>query len=77
LIQGEVNLIVGRALYLLGMAFVFFSIVALLMTLFSGGDILILIFSLLNGLIAMGVGDIVIDVNHRQRMEQKKKVDEN
>jgi hypothetical protein len=77
LIQGEVNLIVGRALYLLGMAFVFFSIVALIMTLFSGGDILILIFSLLNGLIAMGVGDIVIDVNHRQRMEQKKKVHEN
>ncbi|UYZ22486.1 hypothetical protein [Mesobacillus jeotgali] len=65
---------VGRALYLLGMAFVFFSIVVLIMSLFSnsGGDLMIPLFALLNGLIAMGVGDLVIDVNHRQRVEKMK-----
>jgi len=67
-------LIVGRALYLLGMAFVFFSIVVLIMSLFSNssGDLMIPLFALLNGLIAMGVGDLVIDVNHRQRVEKMK-----
>lgn len=65
---------VGRALYLLGMAFVFFSMAVLIMSLFanSGGDLMIPIFALLNGLIAMGVGDLVIDVNHRQRNEKMK-----
>jgi hypothetical protein len=65
-------LFVGRALYLLGMAFVFFSIVVLIMSLFSNssGDLMIPLFALLNGLIAMGVGDLVIDVNHRQRVEK-------
>ncbi|MEW8971019.1 MAG: hypothetical protein AB2411_10355 [Mesobacillus sp.] len=64
---------VGRTLYLLGMAFVFFSIVVLIMSLFiDGGDLVIPLFALLNGLIAMGVGDIVIDVNHRQRVEKMK-----
>ncbi|MBT2642828.1 hypothetical protein J7I80_11365 [Bacillus sp. ISL-41] len=65
---------VGRTLYLLGMAFVFFSIVVLIMSLFSngGGDLMIPVFALLNGLIAMGVGDLVIDVNHRQRIEKMK-----
>lgn len=45
------------------------------MTTFSdgGGDIALLIFALLNGLIAMGVGEIVIDVNHRQRIEKMDK----
>ncbi|WP_226086561.1 hypothetical protein [Mesobacillus sp. S13] len=63
---------VGRILYLLGMSFVFFSIVVLIMSLFSngGGDLVIPLFALLNGLIAMGVGDIVIDVNHRQRVKR-------
>lgn len=67
-------LFVGRILYLLGMSFVFFSIVVLIMSLFSngGGDLVIPLFALLNGLIAMGVGDIVIDVNHRQRVEKIK-----
>ncbi|WP_421385302.1 hypothetical protein ACOJQI_11220 [Bacillus salacetis] len=64
---------VGRALYLLGLAFVFFSIIAIIMMLFTGGEYIIPIFSLLNGLIAMGVGDIVIDVNHRQRIEKAQK----
>lgn len=57
------------------MAFVFFSILGIIMTTFSdgGGDIALLIFALLNGLIAMGVGEIVIDVNHRQRIEKMDK----
>ncbi|MCM3576377.1 hypothetical protein M3172_24735 [Mesobacillus subterraneus] len=65
---------VGRALYLLGMAVVFFSIVVLIMSFFSNGgvDFMIPLFALLNGLIAMGVGDLVIDVNHRQRVEKMK-----
>ena len=65
---------VGRTLYLLGMAFVFFSIIFFIMGLFStgGGDLAIPLFALLNGLIAMGVGDVVIDVNHRQRIEKMK-----
>lgn len=64
---------VGRTLYLLGMVFVFFSIVVLIMSLFSdSGDLSVPLFALLNGLIAMGVGDIVIDVNHRQRVERMK-----
>jgi hypothetical protein len=67
-------LFVGRTLYLLGMAFVVFSIVLVIMSLFSnsGGDLMIPLFALLNGLIAMGVGDLVIDVNHRQRVEKMK-----
>ncbi|WP_226675077.1 hypothetical protein [Mesobacillus jeotgali] len=66
---------IGRALYLLGLAFVFFSVLGIIMVLFSdsGGDIALLIFALLNGLIAMGVGDIVIDLNHRQRLEKRDK----
>lgn len=65
---------VGRTLYIFGMFFVFFSIVLLIMSLFSksGGDIAIPLFALLNGLIAMGVGDIVIDMNHRRRVEKMK-----
>lgn len=39
----------------------------------SGGDIALPLFALLNGLIAMGVGDIVIDLNHRQRVEKMSK----
>jgi hypothetical protein len=54
-----------------------FSLVSLLLLLaiFAGGlgNLMIPIFALLNGLIAMGVGDVVIDANHRQRMERLKK----
>ncbi|WP_041964357.1 hypothetical protein [Mesobacillus selenatarsenatis] len=66
---------IGRALYLLGVAFVFFSVLGIIMVSFSdsGGDIALLLFALLNGLIAMGVGEIVIDVNHRQRIEKMDK----
>jgi hypothetical protein len=67
-------LFVGRTLYLLGLAFVFFSIVILIISLFSnsGEDLVIPVFGLLNGLIAMGVGDLVIDVNHRKRLKKMK-----
>ena len=60
-------MLLGRALYLLGMAFVFFSILGLIMVPLSdgGGEIALPIFALLNGLIAMGVGDIVLDLNHQ------------
>ncbi|MBT2682162.1 hypothetical protein [Bacillus sp. ISL-37] len=66
---------IGRALYLLGMAFVFFSVLGVIMIPLSdgGGDIALPIFALLNGLIAMGVGEIVIDLNHRQRVEKMNK----
>lgn len=69
------KILLGRVLYLLGMAFVFFSILGIVMTAFSdgGGDIALLLFALLNGLIAMGVGEIVIDLNHRQRLEKRDK----
>jgi hypothetical protein len=68
-------LFIGRALYLLGMAFVFFSVLGIIMIPLtgSGGDIALPIFALLNGLIAMGVGEIVIDLNHRQRIEKMDK----
>ncbi|MBD8071629.1 hypothetical protein [Bacillus sp. PS06] len=68
-------MLVGRTLYLLGMAFVFFSVVVIVMALFSngGGDIVFPIFALLNGLIAMGVGDIVIDLNYRKKVEKMNK----
>ncbi|WLR57402.1 hypothetical protein LC048_11415 [Mesobacillus subterraneus] len=65
-------MLIGRALYVLGMAFVFFSILGIIMVLLSdgGGDIALLIFALLNGLIAMGVGEMVIDLNHRRRIQK-------
>jgi hypothetical protein len=52
-------LFVGRALYLLGIAFVSFSVLAIIFGIFAGGlgNMMIPIFALLNGLIAMGVGD--------------------
>ncbi|MBM7553311.1 hypothetical protein [Thalassobacillus pellis] len=67
-------MIVGRVLFLLGMAFVFFSIVMLVMVPFSngGGGFIPPLFALLNGLIAMGVGELVIEVNHRRKMEAAK-----
>jgi hypothetical protein len=69
------KLFIGRALYLLGMTFVFFSVLGVIMIPLSdgGGDIVLLIFALLNGLIAMGVGEIVIDLNHRQRIKKMDK----
>ncbi|WP_416150058.1 hypothetical protein ACM26V_03395 [Salipaludibacillus sp. HK11] len=68
---------VGRILYLLGMAFVFFSIVVLIMMQFSsGGNMLIPLFALLNGFIAMGIGDLVIDLNHKKSLELENKIKE-
>ncbi|SEM22318.1 hypothetical protein SAMN05192533_101486 [Mesobacillus persicus] len=64
---------VGRVLYILGLVFVSFSIVVLIMSFFSngGGDVILPIFGLLNGFLAMGVGDLVIDANYRKSLESK------
>jgi len=40
----------------------------------SDGDLILPLFALLNGFIAMGVGDMVIDLNHRQRVEKMSKI---
>ncbi|WP_085524233.1 hypothetical protein [Tuberibacillus sp. Marseille-P3662] len=66
---------VGRILYVLGIAFILFSIVVFIMIPFanSNGDLTIPFFALLNGFIAMGVGDLVIDLNHKQRHEKMNK----
>ncbi|MFC7063436.1 hypothetical protein [Halobacillus seohaensis] len=62
---------IGRILFLLGMSFVFFSVVILIMSLFSnGGNLVFPLFGLLNGFIAMGVGEIVIDLNHKKRFNK-------
>ncbi|MCF6411578.1 hypothetical protein [Pseudalkalibacillus salsuginis] len=66
---------VGRALFLLGMAFVLFSIYQFILIPFSNsvGDLTTPMFGLLNGFIAMGVGEIVIDLNHRRNMDEANK----
>ncbi|WP_078549137.1 hypothetical protein [Litchfieldia alkalitelluris] len=65
-------MLVGRILYILGLIFASFSLLLLIMTLFNNGaDMLIPAFGLLNGFIAMGVGDLVIDLNHKKRLESK------
>ncbi|MDL4840252.1 hypothetical protein [Aquibacillus rhizosphaerae] len=64
---------VGRSLYILGLLFVFFSIVTLVMMLFSNNaNPLIPLFAILNGFMAMGIGDIVIDLNHKKSLENMK-----
>ncbi|MBP3953091.1 hypothetical protein [Bacillus suaedae] len=63
---------VGRVLYILGLIFVFFSTTLLIMTFFNSQDILFPAFGLLNGFIAMGIGELVINLNHRKREESKK-----
>ncbi|MFE8699819.1 hypothetical protein ACFYKX_04195 [Cytobacillus sp. FJAT-54145] len=63
---------IGRILFILGLIFVFFSIIVLVTTFFNGEDVIFPIFGLLNGLIAIGIGDLVIDLNHRKREEIKK-----
>ncbi|MGD6804035.1 hypothetical protein FZC79_05565 [Rossellomorea vietnamensis] len=68
-------MLVGQILYLLGLAFVFFSIVFIIMNLILGGvgGVVIPLFALLNGLIAMGVGDMVIDLNYNKKKLEKNK----
>ncbi|RKL66559.1 hypothetical protein CR203_14825 [Salipaludibacillus neizhouensis] len=71
--KGGVILFVGRSLYILGLLFVFFSIIILVMLLFSNnGNPLMPLVALLNGFMAMGIGDIVIDLNHKKSIEKKK-----
>ena len=62
---------VGRVLFILGMVFVIFSIALLVMIPFSNGGVGFAtpMFALLNGFIAMGVGDLVIAVNHRRTID--------
>ncbi|GAE37425.1 hypothetical protein [Halalkalibacter akibai] len=65
---------VGRTLYILGMLFVFFSTIVLVMMFFtSGGNILIPVFAILNGFMAMGIGEIVIDLNYKKSLENNKR----
>ncbi|MDX5474024.1 MAG: hypothetical protein LPK00_00685 [Bacillaceae bacterium] len=59
-------MIVGRLLYILGFVFVFISIIFLIMSFINSENIIIPIFAILNGLIAMGVGDLVINMNHKK-----------
>ncbi|UOE95198.1 hypothetical protein [Alkalihalobacillus sp. LMS39] len=64
---------VGRSLYILGLIFVSFSGIALIITFLNSGEIIFPLFGLLNGFIAMGIGELVIDLNHRKREELKKR----
>lgn len=58
-------------LYLCGCLVVFFSVVALVMTFFSEGTdgmmIIISIFGITNGLISIGIGEILHRVNKNER----------
>lgn len=57
-------MIVGRIVFVLGLFFVFFSAIAAIEMLFSGGGESVLPwFGLLNGFTAMGVGDLVTKAN--------------
>ncbi|WP_026675281.1 hypothetical protein [Alkalihalobacterium bogoriense] len=62
---------VGRSLYILGLIFVSFSTIALIITFLNSGEFIFPLFGLLNGFIAMGIGELVIDLNHRKREELK------
>ena len=59
-------MLVGRLLYILGFLFVFVSIIFLIMSFINSENIIVPIFAILNGLIAMGVGDLVINMNHKK-----------
>jgi hypothetical protein len=63
---------IGRTLFILGLIVVFFSSIVLIIGLFTNEELLNPFFALLNGFIAMGVGDLVIDANHRKRLTNKK-----
>ncbi len=58
---------VGRILYILGLIFAVYSIAVLVMSFFTGGGSILMVFGVLNGFIAMGVGDLVIDMNRRKK----------
>ncbi|WP_371068691.1 hypothetical protein [Sediminibacillus sp. JSM 1682029] len=58
---------VGRILYILGLIFAVYSIAVLVMSFFTGGGSILMVFGVLNGFIAMGVGDMVIDMNRRKK----------
>lgn len=63
-------MLVGRLLYLGGLAFSVGSIGVLVLSFLSGGGALVMpLFGALNGLVAMGIGDLVIDSNYKKRVE--------
>ncbi|MFD1019504.1 hypothetical protein [Thalassobacillus hwangdonensis] len=64
---------IGRLLFLGGLAFTLGSLFVLIVSMFgnSDGDIVPAVFGLVNGLIAAGVGDLVIDLNYRRIQEEK------
>ncbi len=63
----------GRLIYISGMVFTFFSFIAMIMMIFTGEISVMPFFGLLNGMIAMGVGEMVIDLNFRSRQTEKNK----
>ncbi|SES25640.1 hypothetical protein SAMN04487944_12830 [Gracilibacillus ureilyticus] len=59
---------ISRALILLGFVFVSFSTVLLVMGFFAdNADPILPLFALLNGLIAMGTGDILIELKQKNK----------
>ncbi|QTM99767.1 hypothetical protein ERJ70_10935 [Sediminibacillus dalangtanensis] len=68
-------MIVGRILYILGLIFAVYSIAVLVMSFFTGGGNIIMIFGVLNGFIAMGVGDLVINMYKRKQPAVSGKLD--
>ena len=64
---------IGRLTYILGMIFTFFSFIAIIMMFFLGEMDVMPFFGLLNGLIAMGVGEVVIDLNFRNGQKERNK----
>ncbi|SDJ65193.1 hypothetical protein [Sediminibacillus albus] len=67
---------VGRILYILGMVFAVYSSAVFIFSFFSGGGNIIMVFGILNGVMAMGVGDLVIDSHHRKRQMNQADTDE-
>ncbi|WP_377890604.1 hypothetical protein [Alkalihalobacillus sp. R86527] len=63
---------VGRLLYIIGIGVVVGSGGVFLLGFFSGsGASVTSSFGILNGLIAMGVGDLVIQSNHKSNLESR------
>ncbi|WP_270180974.1 hypothetical protein [Alkalihalobacillus sp. CinArs1] len=60
---------VGQLLYCLGIVVTVGCAIMLLLSFFSGSGLMVApSFGVLNGLIAMGVGDLVIHSNHRRNL---------
>lgn len=65
---------VGQLLYLLGIVVAVGSAGVLVLSFFSGGGALVVsALGILNGLIAIGVGDLVIQSNHERNVKGESK----